>query len=81
MFKGEFDGQFIFFCEVWAALNKLLRGHEPWQPLSSHGSHVKKRAKMRHPCRYALVLRKLTYDFIRNFIQYEFGRDNNIAQT
>ena len=54
VFEGEFDGQFIFFSdEVWAALNKLLRGHEPWQPPSSHGIHVKKKAKMRHTWRYA----------------------------
>ena len=59
MFEGEFDGQFIFFCEVWAALNKLLRGHEPWQPPSSNGIHVKKKAKMRHTWRPALVLYRL----------------------
>jgi hypothetical protein len=59
VFEGEFDGQFIFFSEVWAALNKLLRGHEPWQPPSSHGIHVKKRAKMRHTWRSALVLYRL----------------------
>ena len=43
MFEGEFDGQFIFFCEVWAALNKLLRGYEPWQPPSSDGRHEEKK--------------------------------------
>ena len=59
VFEGEFDGQFIFFSEVWAALNKLLRGHEPWQPPSSHGIHVKKKAKMRHTWRSTLVLYRL----------------------
>ena len=59
VFEGEFYGQFIFFSEVWAALNKLLRGHEPWQPPSSHGIHVKKKAKMRHTWRNALVLYRL----------------------
>ena len=62
MFEGEFDGQFIFFSEVWAALNKLLRGHEPWQPPSSHGIHVKKKAKMRHTWRSALVLYRLRFE-------------------
>jgi hypothetical protein len=72
VFEGEFDGQFIFFSEVWAALNKLLRGHEPWQPPSSHGIHVKKKAKMRHTWRNALVLYRLILDFwYHNRIQRE----------
>jgi len=59
VFEGEFYGQFIFFSEVWAALNKLLRGHELWQPPSSNGIHVKKKAKMRHTWRSTLVLYRL----------------------
>ena len=56
----------FFFSEVWASLNKLLRGgHEPWQPPSSNGIHVKKKAKMRHTWRSALVLYRLSNYFGR----------------
>ena len=77
MFEGEFDGQFIFFSEVWAALNKLLRGHEPWQPPSSHGIHVKKKAKMRHTWRSALVLYRLKSNLFYCFIDAMLHRESN----